>query len=459
MKLSHMEFIKTSLPFTFSTMAASLMGAVDTAVVGHLGNYTYINAVSLGAVIFSTVYWLFGFLKISTSGFAAQALGQHDPKLLSGAFIRGVLAAFGIGLLLVILQEPIWRTALLLFNPDAATRPMLEQYYRMLIWIMPLTLVFQTAQGWFAGTLHVRIAVLTALASNIINLLLDVLFVIVLHYEVTGVAAATCIANITGFLAILYFYAKHKPLPLTAVPLRKIFSGPTCRQMLQCGSHLTVRMFCMIIMVNSFMHQSSAFGGELLAANSILFQIQFIMGDILTGLSQAGAIYSGIAFGEHDRSMLNDTLRISFIWAIGFGLLQTVGYYCCRHAILGCFTNLHSVIATAQQYDLFIAFFPLISALGIVYYGVFNGALYTRPICISMLLTAGCYLTAYFTLIPLYGNIGLWLGFLTFFICPRRRGADLPHLLYCPQQLFTVLRSQAAAKSNFGLISNMTARS
>ena len=416
MKLSHMKFIKTSLPFTFSTVAASPLGAVDTAVVGHLGNYTYINAVSLGAVIFSTVYWLFGFLKISTSGFAAQALGQHDPKLLAGAFIRGVLAAFGIGLLLVILQEPIWRTALLLFNPDAATKPMLEQYYRMLIWIMPLTLVFQTAQGWFAGTLHVRIAVLTALASNVINLLLDVLFVIVLHYEVTGVAAATCIANIPGFLSILSFDAKHKPLPLTAVPLRKIFSGPTCRQMLQCGSHLTVRMFCMIIMVNSFMHQSSAFGGELLAANSILFQIQFIMGDILTGLSQAGAIYSGIAFGEHDRSMLNDTLRISFIWAIGFGLLQTVGYYCCRHAILGCFTNLHSVIATAQQYDLFIAFFPLISALGIVYYGVFNGALYTKPICISMLLTAGCYLTAYFTLIPLYGNIGLWLAFLIFYI-------------------------------------------
>lgn len=410
-----MKFIKTSLPFTFSTMAASLMGAVDTAVVGHLGNYTYINAVSLGAVIFSTVYWLFGFLKISTSGFAAQALGQHDPKLLAGAFIRGVLAAFGIGLLLVILQEPIWRTALLLFNPDAATKPMLEQYYRMLIWIMPLTLVFQTAQGWFAGTLHVRIAVLTALASNVINLLLDVLFVIVLHYEVTGVAAATCIAILLAFSHSVLLCQAQAPAA-DAVPLRKIFSGPTCRQMLQCGSHLTVRMFCMIIMVNSFMHQSSAFGGELLAANSILFQIQFIMGDILTGLSQAGAIYSGIAFGEHDRSMLNDTLRISFIWAIGFGLLQTVGYYCCRHAILGCFTNLHSVIATAQQYDLFIAFFPLISALGIVYYGVFNGALYTKPICISMLLTAGCYLTAYFTLIPLYGNIGLWLAFLIFYI-------------------------------------------
>ncbi|MGM9520609.1 MAG: MATE family efflux transporter [Phascolarctobacterium sp.] len=416
MKLSHKKFIKTSIPFTLSTVAASLMGAVDTAVVGHLGNYTYINAVSLGAVIFSTVYWLFGFLKISTSGFAAQALGQHNPKLLAGAFLRGVLAAFGIGVLLVALQEPIWQVSLLLFQPEAATAIMLEQYYRLLIWIMPLTLVFQTAQGWFAGTLHVRIAVFTALASNLLNLLLDVLFVLVFHLDVLGVAAATCIANIVGFTAILYFYYQHKPLPLRAVALGEIFSGPTCRQMLQCGSHLTVRMLCMIIMVNSFMHQSSLFGGELLAANAILFQIQFIMGDILTGLSQAGAIYSGIAFGERNRPMLKDTLRISCIWALGFGLAQSVGYYLCRHAILSCFTDLPQVIFTAQKYDIFIAFFPLLSALGIVYYGVFNGALYTKPICISMLLTAACYLTAYFTLIPLYGNIGLWLAFLIFYI-------------------------------------------
>ncbi|MGM9582626.1 MAG: MATE family efflux transporter, partial [Phascolarctobacterium sp.] len=396
MKLSHKEFLKTSIPFTLSTVAASLMGAVDTAVVGHLGNYTYINAVSLGAVIFSTVYWLFGFLKISTSGFAAQSLGQHNPKLLAGAFLRGVLAAFGIGVLLVALQEPIWQASLLLFQPEAATAVMLEQYYRLLIWIMPLTLVFQTAQGWFAGTLHVRIAVFTALASNLLNLLLDVIFVLAFHWDVLGVAAATCIANGVGFTSILYFYYQHKPLPLNAVPLKEIFSGPTCRQMVQCGSHLTVRMLCMIIMVNSFMHQSSLFGGELLAANAILFQIQFIMGDILTGLSQAGAIYSGIAFGERNRPMLKDTLRISCIWALGFGLAQSLGYYLCRHAILSCFTDLPQVIFTAQKYDIFIAFFPLLSALGIVYYGVFNGALYTKPICISMLLTAACYLTAYF---------------------------------------------------------------
>ena len=411
-----MRFLKTSIPFTFATMAASLMGAVDTAVVGHLGNYTYINAVSLGAVIFSTVYWLFGFLKISTSGFAAQALGKHDPRQLSYAFLRGVLAAFFIGLMLVLLKRPIWQAALVLFAPDAETAPLLAKYYGTLIWIMPLTLVFQTAQGWFAGSLHVRIAVSSALASNVINLLLDMLFVLVFHWDVAGVAAATCIANIAGFASVMYCYWQHKPLPFKELAFREIFTGPACAQMLTCGSHLTVRMLCMIIMVNSFMHQSSAFGGELLAANSILFQIQYIMGDGLTGLSQAGAIYSGIAFGEKDRPMLKDVLRISCIWAVGVGLGQSLLYLACRSVILGCFTDLASVLETARRYDIFIALFPFISALGIVYYGVFNGALYTKPICISMLMTAGCYLTAYFTLIPAYGNVGLWASFLVFYV-------------------------------------------
>lgn len=428
MELSHLKYLKTSLPFTFSTMAASLMGAVDTAVVGHLGSHEYINAVSLGAVIFSTVYWLFGFLKISTSGFAAQALGHHNPQEISIAFIRGVSTAFLIGCLLVALQVPIWNVALYLFNPDAATQPLLEQYYRLLIWIMPLTLVFQTAQGWFAGTLHVRLAVFTGLAANVINLLLDVVFVVFLHWDVLGVASATCIANIVGFSSVLFFYYRHKPLPLKQVNYQMIFHGPAFKQMVQCGGHLTVRMLCMITMVNSFMHQSSMYGGVLLAANSILFQIQFIMGDILTGLSQSAAIYSGIAFGEKNKQLLQDTLKISFIWALGLGLAQSVSYYACRSLILSCFTDLTDVLNTARQYDIFIAFFPLISALGIVYYGVFNGALFTRPIFLSMLLTVSCYLTAYFTLIPLYGNVGLWLAFIVFYIV---RSSSL--LFFVPQ--------------------------
>ena len=441
-RLSYAQFLRTSLPFTLSTVAASLMGAVDTAVVGHLGNYTYINAVSLGATIFSTVYWLFGFLKISTSGFAAQALGKNDAEQLACAFLRGIFASLLIGAALVALRDPIWRAALRLFSPDAATEPMLERYYRLLIWVMPLTLAFQTAQGWFAGSLHVHVAVFTALGSNALNLVLDVLFVVFFRWDVKGVAAATCIANVVGFASVMYFYRLHRPRNVGRIALKDVFSGPTSAQMLQCGSHLTVRMFCMIVMVNSFMHQSSVYGGELLAANSILFQIQFIMGDILTGLSQAGAIYSGIAFGGHDGRMLKDTLRIAFVSALSLGLAQSAFYFACRRAILGCFTDLSAVIAVAQRYDVFIAFFPVISSLGIVYYGVFNGALFTKPICISMLMTESCYLAAYFTLVPLLGNDGLWLSFLVFYIA---RSSFL--LLFIPKLRRKLYKSDARAGS------------
>ncbi len=416
MQLTYKKYLKTSLPFLLSTVACSLMGAVDTAVVGHLGSYYYINAVSLGAVIFSTVYWLFGFLKISTSGFAAQAFGTHNPKEISYAFLRSVFAAFCIGVVLVALQKPIYSFALYIFNPEQPTEILLSRYYNILIWVMPLTLVFQTAQGWFAGTLHVRISVLTGISANIINLILDLIFVLGLHLDVTGVAGASCIANICGFAATIYFYSLHQPLPLSRLSLQEMFHGPAFHQMLQCGTHLTIRMLCMILMVNSFLHQSSVFGGLLLAANSILFQLQFIMGDILTGLSQAAAIYSGIAFGERNRKLLNAVLKISFVSALSFGMLESVSYYLLRQPILSCFTDLETVLTTAKEYDFFIAFFPFISALGIVYYGLFNGALFTMPICISMLGTATCYLLAYFTLIPIYGNAGLWTAFLIFYV-------------------------------------------
>lgn len=142
----------------------------------------------------------------------------------------------------------------------------------------------------------------------------------------------------------------------------------------------------MLIMINTFMSQSSAFGGEILAANSILMQIQYVMGDIFTGFSQAAAF------------------------------LQTGLYFVWRAKITGLFTGLPQILAAVNRYDMFIVFFPVLSALGIVYYGVFNGTLQTTPICISMLFTAASYLLAKAALVPELGNSGLWLAFLVFYI-------------------------------------------
>ena len=153
-----------------------------------------------------------------------------------------------------------------------------------------------------------------------------------------------------------------------------------------------------------------------MAANSILMQIQYVMGDVFTGFSQAAAIYAGIAAGEGNKKLLQSTLKISAVQSLAAAFLQTGIYFVWRAKIAGLFTGLPQILAAVNRYDMFIVFFPVLSALGIVYYGVFNGTLQTTPICISMLFTAASYLLAKAALVPELGNSGLWLAFLVFYI-------------------------------------------
>lgn len=379
MKLTHKKFLITSLPFTAASVSVPLIGAVDTAIAGGLGSYHYINSVALGSVIFSTIFWLFNFLGLTASGFASQSLGSGNKQEELCAFLRGSILACGIGLVIILLQKHIFNAAVQFFNPPAETLDFMRLYFNIIVYTVPAALFYQTAQGWLAGIMQVRFSVTVGLTANIANALLAFILVYGCGLGVAGVAAASALANILAAVLALYGFYKSRPCSLKSVSPAQLFSGQDFAKLLNCSGHLAIRTLCMLIMINTFMSQSSAFGGEILAANSILMQIQYVMGDIFTGFSQAAAIYAGIAAGEGNK-------------------------------------KLPQILAAVNRYDMFIVFFPVLSALGIVYYGVFNGTLQTTPICISMLFTAASYLLAKAALVPELGNSGLWLAFLVFYI-------------------------------------------
>lgn len=416
MQLTHARFLKTSLPFIIASVSSPLISAIDTAVVGQLDNYHYINSVALGSVIFSTIYWLFNFLGLTSSGFASQSLGRDNAEEELYAFLRGNILALIIGIIIVLLQRPIFNTAVSFFNPPEETLFYLQQYFGIIIFTVPAALFYQTAQGWLAGFMKVRLSVAVGLSANISNAVLDVIFVYVFNLGVEGVAAATAISNILAFgLSILAFY-KNMPCRMAKISFRRLLYGPAFGKLVNCSGHLAVRTLCMLLMVNTFMSQSAHFGSKILAANSILMQIQYIMGDVFAGFSQAAAIYAGVAVGSKNKNMLLTVLKISAVQALAVGFLQFALYYLWRSRIIALFTGLPDILATVQQYDIFIAFFPVLSALGIVYYGIFNGTLQTTPICISMLLTAASYIAAKLLLVPVLANTGLWLAFLVFYL-------------------------------------------
>lgn len=415
MDITHSKYFLTSLPFIFSSIAVSLMGSIDTAVVGRLQDYHYINAVALGAVIFSTIYWLFNFLGLLASGFASQSYGRsnHEDELY--AFLRAGALALGIGLIIVIGKNQIWNLAMYLLQPPEQTLIYIQQYFDIIIYTVPFVLFYQTAQGWLAGMTQVKLSVSVGLSANIINMVLDIIFVYVFHWNIIGVAIATAIANTFAFLFSLYCFLRHCPYPLSKVDFQVLLHSPDFNKMLSCSSHLIIRTVCMLIMINTFMAQSSIFGGAILATNSILMQIQYVMGDVFAGFSQSAAVFAGIAAGRNDKSALAKILKISGLQCMLIAVLQMGFYYIFAQKILLLFTDLPEVLLTANDFNIYITIFPLLSALGIVYYGIFNGTLQTTPICISMLITLLCYLVAKFTLVPTWGNIGLWLAFLVFY--------------------------------------------
>lgn len=416
MKLTHKKFLITSLPFTAASVSVPLIGAVDTAIAGGLGSYHYINSVALGSVIFSTIFWLFNFLGLTASGFASQSLGSGNKQEELCAFLRGSILACGIGLVIILLQNHIFNAAVQFFNPPAETLVFMRLYFNIIVYTVPAALFYQTAQGWLAGIMQVRFSVAVGLTANIANALLAFILVYGCSLGVAGVAAASAMANILAAVLALYGFYKSRPCSLKSVSIAQLFSGQDFAKLLNCSGHLAIRTLCMLIMINTFMSQSSAFGGEILAANSILMQIQYVMGDVFTGFSQAAAIYAGIAAGEGNKKLLQSTLKISAVQSLAAAFLQTGIYFVWRAKIAGLFTGLPQILAAVNRYDMFIVFFPVLSALGIVYYGVFNGTLQTTPICISMLFTAASYLLAKAALVPELGNSGLWLAFLVFYI-------------------------------------------
>ena len=404
-----------SAPFILASITTPLLGAVGTAVVGHLGSADYIGAVALGAVIFSSIYWLFNFLRLITSSFSSQALGRNDQTQINLALLRPAFIALAVGLMMIAASSLIFKISMFILKPEARIRELVLVYFKILIWGAPFTLLNYVIAGWLMGQMRFKAVMVLQIAVNLFNCFLCVILVMGFHCNVDGVALAGLIAQILSLLAGIRLIFKRTTFDWPG-ELRLIFQKKAFSDLMSTNFYLMVRTACMLIMVNLFMARSAALGGATLAANAILFQVQYVLGDFFDGLANAASVYSGLAVGQRDGELFRRDLIISGICAAGLALILALSWHLGGGFLLRLFTDLPEVISQAGTYSIYITLFPILSALGIVYYGIFNGALKTRLVCWSMLLTLGLYLTAEALLVPAFGNHGLWLSFLVFYV-------------------------------------------
>ena len=412
--LTNREYLGLTVPFMLSTMTQPLMGAVNTAVMGQLPDPKYIAAVSLGAILFNNLYWLFGFLRVSTTGYAAQAFGAADRELGTLAFFKPLVLALLISLACIVFQKPILEGYLAMIGAAPEVNNLCREYYYILIWGAPLVLGNYVALGWLMGQTRVRASVFMQVSMNVLNMALSIWFVFGLHMDIVGVAFATLLSQLYGgvlSVVLMYYYGDFDYKNL---PWRELLDWRTFIGMLKVNVNLMIRTACLLTVNNIIAAVGASFGTVVLAANAVLLQLKDIMSYLIDGMANGAAIFSGRAVGAKSGAGLDAAIRMTFKWLVVLAAMLMGVYAAGNEFFIRLFTNIDEVVAMAMTYNVFVWFYPVCAGIGMVLYGVFCGATRTAPVRNMMLLALAVFYLLQWQLVPEIGNSGLWLALLGF---------------------------------------------
>ncbi len=405
---------RIALPMILSNVSVPLLGMVDTGVTGHLESPVYLGAVAIGGMIFSFLYTGVNFLRMGTTGIAAQRFGAGDNDGLRVAIGQALVVAVLLALAFIALQDPIAHIAMRLLGPDSETEAFAREYFSIRIWSAPGTLANYVLIGWFIGLSNARVPLLIFLTINITNIVLDLLFVLVFGMKVDGVALASVLAEYSGLAVGCTFLAAELRRHSGRWPVAEIVNVAAYRAFFSINANLFIRTIALIFALAFVTAQGARLGGLILAANAVLMNFQHLTSFGLDGLAHAAEALVGRAIGERRRDALESsvrlTLRWSLIFAVGFAALYAVA----GPLIINVLTDLPDVRATAMRYLPWMIVSPLISVWCFLYDGVFVGATRARAMRDIMLVsTLAVFLPAWYLLKPL-DNHGLWLAFMLF---------------------------------------------
>lgn len=411
--ISHKMFLKIMIPFVLSTITQPLLGAMDIAVVGKLNNVNYISGVSIGTLIFNTVYWVFGFLRVSSTAFSAQSSHYKDKKSISDIFFRPVLIALIISLSIIIFKNIIFESFIKFIQPEIEIEKNAAIYFKILIWGAPFVLLNYVLLGWLMGLGNIKFSMIMQICGNVLNIVLDLIFVIFLGLKVEGIACATLISQIFSFCLGIYFilpYSYHKYLNIKSIINKKKIINIFC-----VNRDLMIRTIFLVSHNNLFTMASSNLGGEILATNTVLFQITSIISYSFDGIANTASVFSGRARGTEDNILMKNCWNKTLYWGSVFVVSTSIIYLIFKNDIIRMFTILPDIVILAEKYSRWVALYPAVSFLGLTFYGVFTGSSETFPIMISTILAFIIFFIAWKYLIPIYKNDGVWLSLLIFY--------------------------------------------
>jgi len=408
------RILRLALPSIITNITVPLLGMVDVAIVGHIGNASYIAAIALATMVFNLIYWSFGFLRMGTSGLTAQAYGAKDETEYLRILVRAMTIALMIAIVLIALQLPIGFLCKKLIHSSPQTISLTLTYFYIRIWAAPATLGLYSLKGWFIGMQNAKTPMWIAIMLNIVNIVASLICVYVFHLGIAGVAIGTVIAQYCGLLLgiVLWFhhygYLRHK------IRIKESLNLHEMMRFFKINSDIFLRSLCLTGVFTFIPYISANMGDEVLAANTLLMQLFTLLSYIMDGFAYAGESLVGRYIGAKDSNSLHTAVRNLLRWGLWLALAFTLLYATCGKWILLILTNDTAVIQTAMKYIVWTVLVPLTGFAAFIYDGIYIGATASKAMRNIIFAATAAFFILYFILYKILGNNGLWISFLIF---------------------------------------------
>jgi len=408
------EILRLAIPSIITNITVPLLGMVDIAIVGHIGNASYIAAIALATMVFNLIYWNFGFLRMGTSGLTAQAYGAEDRQECLRVLVRALVIAMGVAVLLIALQRPIGYLCQKWIHSSEETIALTLTYFYIRIWAAPANLALYALKGWFIGMQNAKTPMWIAIILNIVNIVCSLVFVFVFHAGIAGVAWGTVIAQYSGLtLAVILWFVQYGEMRHD-IHIKESLKLKEMVRFFQVNADIFLRTLCLIAVFTFIPYISAEMGDEVLAANTLLMQLFTLLSYIMDGFAYAGESLVGKYVGAKDSVSLKICVRRLLYWGIGLATLFTLLYATCGRALLGILTNDQTVVDTAMEYILWTILVPFTGFAAFIYDGIYIGATASKAMRNVMFVATGAFFIAYYALHNSLGNDGLWIAFLIF---------------------------------------------
>lgn len=410
------EILRIALPAIAANITVPLLGLVDVAITGHLGNAAYIGAIAVGSMIFNVVYWVFGFLRMGTSGMASQAYGRGDTAEALNLLARGLCAGLAVAGAVLVLQRPLLTLALTVIGANADLLPLVNTYFDICVWGAPAMLCLYALTGWFIGMQDTRVTMTASIVQNIVNIVASLTLVYGFGMKIEGVATGTLIAQYAGLLTALAFFVARFGSKIRLINIREVVRSEALLRFFNVNRNIFIRTL-FIVAVNLFFVSAGATHGTMtLAVNTLLMQLFTLFSYVMDGFANAGEALCGKYTGADNHGAFFATVKRLFAWGAALTVAYTAVYALGGSAFLALLTDDSQVLRAAGEYLPWAIAIPAAGVAAFVWDGVFIGTTDTRGMLVSSAVSALLFFGIYLLASPTLHNHGLWLAFIAYLL-------------------------------------------